>query len=569
MSGANTIDRAMDCHKGWVPRWVRAAAGGLVLVLLAAAASYIIWKFPFRRDAVVQRIEAKAGARVEIGSFVEKWFPPGFAARNLRLSDRFGDVATIATFTVKGSYIGLMRTPAVLSEIDARDVHLIVPQLEKFPFTGGEKDKDELAIDAIRLSDFKIDFPAKRAAEPPPSFLVHELSLKQVGPRRAMTFRIALRDPTPSGDIRSEGKFGPLNTNDVGLTPLAGTFTFEHADLTVDGAISGILNASGKFQGRIDRRYRDGRHTAVSGIRQQPLHPYFSAMSGYGGRAKREHGTEPDRGALDRTTVSASGNVMSATGRPGKTTTLNVAIDNGRVEDLLLIFSGQGQPAMKGAIHARAKFVIPPGPPDFLTRLGTEGAFDIARAFFTNANAQELIDRLSASAQGESKREETESPKVPPAEIHAFVVDRNGVASLRNVVFEAPGVISHLDGTFGLHDKSINMNGVLQTSGKLFNSTSGVKELMLKIVGPLWKKRASVKFIPYHIGGNASHPIFTVRLPRLIAAILHGKLADSCAEQKSQNGSQDTPNNANMICAVQAPGACLQIWSISGLHASI
>ena len=516
MSGANTIDRAMDCHKGWVPRWVRAAAGGLVLVLLAAAASYIIWKFPFRRDAVVQRIEAKAGARVEIGSFVEKWFPPGFAARNLRLSDRFGDVATIATFTVKGSYIGLMRTPTVLSEIDARDVHLIVPQLEKFPFTGGEKDKDELAIGAIRLSDFKIDFPAKRAAEPPLSFMVHELSLKQVGPRRAMTFHIALHNPTPSGDIRSEGKFGPLNTNDVGLTPLAGTFTFEHADLTVDGAISGILNASGKFQGRLGAI--EGTGTAdiprfqVSGS-SHSIHisaRYQATVDGRNGNTALNQ----IAARFNSTTVSASGNVMSATGRPGKTTTLNVAIDNGRVEDLLLIFSGQGQPAMKGAIHARAKFVIPPGPPDFLTRLGTEGAFDIARAFFTNANAQEPIDRLSASAQGESKREETESPKVPPAEIHAFVVDRNGVASLRNVVFEAPGVISHLDGTFGLHDKSINMNGVLQTSGKLSDSTSGVKELMLKIVGPLWKKRASVKFIPYHIGGNASHPIFTVRLPR-------------------------------------------------------
>jgi hypothetical protein len=213
------------------------------------------------------------------------------------------------------------------------------------------------------------------------------------------------------------------------------------------------------------------------------------------------------------TTVFASGNVMSAVDHPGKTTTLNLAIDNGRVEDLLLIFTGQGQPAMKGLIRAKGKFVIPPGPPDFLTRLGMEGAFDIAQAYFTNANAQAPIDRLSASAEGESRREETESPKVPPAEIHASVVDGNGVANLRNVVFEAPGVVSHLDGTFGLRDKSINLNGVLQTSGKLSDTTSGVKELMLKIIGPLWKKRASVKFIPYHIGGNGAHPIFTLRLP--------------------------------------------------------
>ena len=217
--------------------------------------------------------------------------------------------------------------------------------------------------------------------------------------------------------------------------------------------------------------------------------------------------------SFNGTTVSASGNVMSGSDRGGKTTTLNLAIDNGRVEDLLLIFTSQAQAAMKGAIHAKAKFVIPPGPPDFLTRLGMEGAFDIAHAYFTNANAQAPIDKLSASAEGESRREETESPKVPPAEIHASVVDRKGVAYLRNVVFEAPGVVSHLNGTFGLHDKSINMDGVLETSGKLSDTTSGVKELMLKVIGPLWKKRASVKFIPYHIGGNGAHPTFTLRLP--------------------------------------------------------
>ena len=207
-----------------------------MLVVFASVVSYIVWKFPFRRDAVVQRIEAKAGARVEIGSFEEKWFPPGFAARDLRLSDRFGDVATIAAVNVKGSYTGLMRTPTVLSDIDARDVHLVVPQLGKFPFTGGEKDKDGLAIDAIRLSDFKIDFPSKQTAEPALSFIVHQLSLKHVGPNRVMTFQVALHNPRPSGDIRSDGQFGPLNTDNVGLTPLAGAFTFEHADLTVDGA---------------------------------------------------------------------------------------------------------------------------------------------------------------------------------------------------------------------------------------------------------------------------------------------------------------------------------------------
>src|SRR5205823_4703967 len=61
----------------------------------------------------------------------------------------------------------------------------------------------------------------------------------------------SLLNPRPRGEIHSQGEFGPLDTNDASRTPVSGTFTFAHADLTADRAITGILNASGRFHGPV------------------------------------------------------------------------------------------------------------------------------------------------------------------------------------------------------------------------------------------------------------------------------------------------------------------------------
>jgi hypothetical protein len=47
-----------------------------------------------------------------------------------------------------------------------------------------------------------------------------------------------------------------------------------------------------------------------------------------------------------------------------------------------------------------------------------------------------------------------------------------------------------------LHDRGIDFNGILQTSGKLSDTTSGVKTVMLKILGPLWPKRSQSSDYP-------------------------------------------------------------------------
>ena len=87
------------------------------------------------------------------------------------------------------------------------------------------------------------------------------------------------------------------------------------------------------------------------------------------------------------------------------------------------------------------------------------------------------------------------------------------MADLRNVLFTFPGIQGHLAGTFNLHDKQVQLNGVVETQGKLADTTSGLKALILKVIGPFWPKTGSTKSIPFTISGRGSNASLRLQLP--------------------------------------------------------
>jgi hypothetical protein len=481
---------------------------------------FVIWKFPFRRDALVRQVESRTGARLDIGTFQVKWFPPGFAAERVRLSDRDGDVLKIDAIALQGSYVGLLRSPKTLTRIHALGLRLLIPSQkmkgnrETLSLFGAGGSHPALAAGEIRLDNAALDLLPATPDRPPLEFVVHTLVLTNVGLDKPVAFDLSLHNPRPPGEIRSHGEFGPLDMTDPGRARVSGAFTFTHADLTVPRGIAGLLNASGNFHGQLSRLDCSGTADVpdfqVSGS-SNSVHisaRFDTAVDALTGSAVLNSIVAHFR----NTTVSAVGNVASGSGGTGKTVTLETAVREGRVEDLLLLFTRRTAPAMRGPISLKAKFAIPPGPPDFLTRLKIDGEFAIKRGHFTNPKTQTSIDRLSASAEGESKREQREYPTLAAADIRASVTDRNGVARLSNIVFEAPGVRGRLAGTFALEEKKVALSGILQTRGNLSDTTSGVKALMLKVMGPLWPKNASVRSIPFGISGKASHPVFRLKL---------------------------------------------------------
>jgi len=127
----------------------------------------------------------------------------------------------------------------------------------------------------------------------------------------------------------------------------------------------------------------------------------------------------------------------------------------------------------------------------------------------TNAEVQVPLNRLSESARGENKKQEAEDPETVLSNLKGHVSVKNGIATLSNVSFSAPGTLAQIRGTYNLLDKTVNLQGVLRTNGKLSDTTSGFRALVLKAVGPFLKKK-SVTIVPFTVTGKVTDPSFAL-----------------------------------------------------------
>ena len=73
-----------------------------------------------------------------------------------------------------------------------------------------------------------------------------------------MHFVAQLVNPKPLGDIASSGNFGPWNADEPSDTPVNGSYSFTHADLSTTHGIAGMLSSQGKYSGQLDTITVDG-----------------------------------------------------------------------------------------------------------------------------------------------------------------------------------------------------------------------------------------------------------------------------------------------------------------------
>ena len=139
-----------------------------------------------------------------------------------------------------------------------------------------------------------------------------------------------------------------------------------------------------------------------------------------------------------------------------------------------------------------------------------DGDFGIGAGQFTSPATQDSIDRLSQSAQGESKKEEDEDPSTALSNLRGHVSVKDGVARFSRVSFSFTGASATLEGTWGLIDHRFDMHGTLLTSGRLSETTSGFKALIVKALTPFLKKHHSVKVVPFRITGPSGDPAITL-----------------------------------------------------------
>jgi hypothetical protein len=501
-------------------RWILVSAAVLA-VAAAAGVILLALNWPFTQAAVSKTLEDRFVRDVTIRKFRITYFPPGCVAEGIEFLHRqrkdLPPLITVQTLTIRASYSGLLRIHKLINDVQVAGLHVLVPpknpdaSRQTFPFTNSTSGKT-LTIGEITTDGAVLEFMSEQPAEARFTLRIDHLKLDHVGESDPIAFHIQFSSPEPPGEIRSDGRFGPWNSADPASTKLSGSYTYQHAKLGVFEGIAGTLSSQGKFSGTL------GHIDAEGGLDV----PDFKVGSGHAVHLASNFwavidGTNGDtyltrvESHFGRTTVISQGEVKGRPGQRGKTAMLGMSVSQGRIENLLSLFAGSAQPAETGAVQFQTTVELPPGPQAFLRRLRLDGELGIGSGRFTSAKVQEPINRLAESALGETKAQEEVDAATVLSNLKGHFSASGGIAKLSEISFTEPGTLAEIEGTFNLVDKKLNLRGVLTTNGKLADTTSGFKAVVVKALGPLITKK-SVTVVPFAITGTSSHPSFALDL---------------------------------------------------------
>jgi hypothetical protein len=506
-------------------RWILSVAA-VAVVGAGLAAILLALNWPFTDKAIAKTLQDRFARDVRIAKFRVTYFPPGCVAEGVEFLHRqrkdLPPLITVQTLTVRASYSGLLRIHKLINDVQVVGLHVRVPPKDPnsshqvFPLTTSTSGKT-LTIGEIATDDAVLEFMPKDAGGKPFILKIDRLKLDGVGESDPITFHALFKNTEPPGEVRSDGRFGPWNENDPASTPLSGSYSYGHANLGVFGGIAGTLSSQGKFSGNLGHIDAEGSvdvpdfKVASSGHVVGIASNFQAIVDGTNGDTTLTR-VESHFG---RTVVISQGDVKGRPGQTGKTAMLSMAVSQGRIEDLLRLFTHAAQPAEIGEIRLQTKVELPPGPEAFLRRLRLDGQFGISSERFTSPRVQEPVNRIAESTSGDNKHQEKADPETVLSNLKGSVSAVAGIAKLSNISFTEPGTLAEIDGTYNLIDKSLNLRGVLRTSGKIADTESGFKSAVLKVLTPLMKKK-SITVVPFVIKGTASNPTFELDLTRLL-----------------------------------------------------
>jgi len=491
---------------------VVSVAGAVFFAGIAAGMVVLAIHWPFTQDAITKALEEASGRTVQIRTFSNSYFPPGCTAEGIRFlrykHPEAAPIITVEKLTIQGSVAGLFSSPKRLSAVRVVGMHMIVPSEmheegnNRVALNTGPGGKS-LIISKITADGAVLEFIREDRKEKPYVLKIDRLGITDVGSGAPMSYRATLTNTEPPGVIRSEGKFGPWNPTDVGATPVSGTYSFDNIELSHFQSIYGVAQARGQFSGPLSRIENHGS-VDVSGFRVDgsnhtvPLSTRFEAtVNGTNGDVL----LTPAVASFRRTRIEVRGWIAGHEGEKGKTASFDFTVLEGRVDDLLYLFT-KDQPGMSGNVTVTGKFFWPPGPRKFLEKIRMDMVFGMTGSRFTSPNTQGSIDRISESAQGEKKKEQDEDLRTLLSQLNGNIQVRNGIAAVSNGSFRVPGADVAVHGTYNLLNRRVNLHGTLDTWGNLSDTTSGFKALVVKAITPLFKKRGSTRIVPFEITGS-------------------------------------------------------------------
>jgi AsmA-like C-terminal region len=481
---------------------------GLVVFFLILA---FFW--PFRVDTVTKELADESDSKVTAGSFRATYFPhPGCVLEHVifqhNASGRTPPLIIVKRITIRSTFTGIFARHVKLLLVEG--MHILIPPLGSEPFKTPRR--SSVVIDDLVADGTVLEVASRDPGTPPLQFSFRGFEISDVGSNSPAVFKATIANPEPPGQITTTGRFGPWNPDEVGQTAVSGDYRFERADLGVFRGISGILGSSGKYNGTLEqidvRGSADVPLFAVTrSSHQVPLRTQFHAV------VNAENGDvllQDVNANLLQTTIWTQGSVAGESGQAGKTASLTMASKDGRIQDLLLLFTNSPQAPMSGIVSFNARISLPPGEESFLKKVELQGDFGIDAGSFSKSDTQRGVNSLSQGAQGIKNPKEEDNATLPNAlsDLRGHVLLRHGIATLSNLSFGVPGAFAQMQGSYNLITEKIDLHGTLKTQAEVSKTTHGIKSLMLKVLDPFFKNKPDGYLAPVEITGTYDHPIF-------------------------------------------------------------
>jgi len=406
------------------------------------------------------------------------------------------------------SPLRLLRSPMRIGTVYIKGMTLNIPPKEdrgQLPGSGAKHGNIRMVVDDFKAEKTVLVINTSRPDKLPLEFDIAKLVLNDIGPGQPLNFRATLVNPKPVGDIASEGKFGPFEAEDPRQSPVHGTYTFSHADLSTLKGIGGILSSRGTYQGTLGNLVVDGETDTpdfrlnISG-RGVPLKTTFHAIvDGTSGDTY----LQPVEATIFTTPFTAVGKVVRSLEPRGRHIQLDVTMPQGRVEHLLLL-AMRKEPPMTGDVQMKTKLDLPPGAGDMSDRLFLEGRFAVRRVQFSSEQVQSKIDALSMRSQGRPELAKDDIPDNIKAQMAGNFVMKNSTLQLSDLLFQMPGTRVSLNGHYSLDGNEFEFHGQARFAAKLSQMVGGWKSIFLKPADPFFHKKGAGVEVPIKITGTKS-----------------------------------------------------------------
>lgn len=506
---------------------ILAFVAGLIIAGLIAAQYAIHHAGPMLRARVIQTLSRRFDSQVQLGEFnVSVMHGLDVDGKNLSLRSNLDPglppQIQVAEFSFHTGLLDVFRSPLHIGSVQLRGLVLMIPpkgQRSAMPKSKKSHGKISILIDRIVCDDATLIIMTDQPNKVPLQFQIHALTLTRVGSKQPMRFVAHLSNPKPVGDIASSGNFGPWNADQPSDTPVNGSYSFTHADLSTTHGIAGMLSSEGRYSGHLDTITVDGTTDTpdfsidVSGHKVDLATQFHAIVNGTNGNTY----LQPVKAQFLHTDLTATGEVVRAQGEPGHDIHLTVTIYKGRIEDLLRLGVKTDPPVMTGNVRLKTKFHLPPGKIPVNQKLHLQGTFAVENILFSNDKIQKKMDQLSLRSRGkaaEAKEMDNETGVQLPgqqdvqASMHGIFELGDGKLKLPQLVCTVPGAEIRLAGVYTLDGKIFDFTGRARMQASVSSIVGGWKGKLLTPLDPFFAKKGAGTDIPIKITGTKANPHF-------------------------------------------------------------